>query len=262
MNAVEIKVNIDDSYMNVTKFGNGNKNLVIIAGISLLGIEGQGNAIAEAYKIFGEEYTVYVIERKKELADGYSVQQMAEDVCRVLSEIGISKIYLYGVSQGGMIAQCIAAYHPEMVEKMVICSSQCRVTNTAKDVIKKWIQLAEEKNVININRSFFEKVYSKAFLEKNKELLPILEKQGTEEDCERFKILASACLKFDIYEDMDKIKCPTYVIGDKNDAVLGVEGSYEIADRLKCESYIYEEYSHAVYDEAEDIKEKIFAFLK
>lgn len=154
MNAVEIKVNIDDSYMNVTKFGNGNKNLVIIAGISLLGIEGQGNAIAEAYKIFGEEYTVYVIERKKELADGYSVQQMAEDVCRVLSEIGISKIYLYGVSQGGMIAQCIAAYHPEMVEKMVICSSQCRVTNTAKDVIKKWIQLAEEKNVININRSF------------------------------------------------------------------------------------------------------------
>ena len=61
---------------------------------------------------------------------------------------------------------------------------------------------------------------------------------------------------------MDKIKCPTLVIGDKNDDVLGVEGSHEIADRLGCESYIYEDYSHAVYDEAEDIEERILEFFE
>lgn len=43
--------------------------------------------------------------------------------------------------------------------------------------------------------------------------------------------------------------------------MIGIEGSYEIADRLKCESYIYENYSHVVYDEADDIKEKILEFL-
>ena len=114
--------------------------LLIIAGVSLCGLEGQGNAIAEAYKGFAEEYTVYLIDRKKEIPDGYSVQQMAEDTCRILGEVGIEKMYLYGVSQGGMIAQCIAAYHPEIVEKMVICSSQCRATNTAKEVIGKWAE--------------------------------------------------------------------------------------------------------------------------
>lgn len=262
MDAIEMKINIDDTYMNVIKFGNGNKSLVIIAGVSLCGLEGQGNIIAEAYKDFTNDYTVYLIDRKKVLPEGCSVKQMAEDTYKVLSEVGVKRTCLYGVSQGGMIAQCIAIYHPEMVEKMVICSSQCRTTKTARGVIEKWVELAEKKNVVDINRYFFEKVYSKAFLEKNKEILPILEKQGTAEDCERFKILAAACGEFDIYDDMDKITCPTFVIGDINDDVLGVEGSYEIVDRLKCRSYIYENYSHAVYDEADDIKQKILEFFE
>lgn len=262
MNAIEMKVNIDDTYMNVIKFGNGPKCLVIIAGVSLCGLEGKGSSIAEMYKDFGEKYTVYLLERKKVLPDGYSVQQMAEDVCKVLSEIGVKKTCLYGVSQGGMIAQCIAAYRPEMVEKLVVCSTQCRATNTAKGIVKKWVELAEKRNVVDVNRFFYEKVYSEESLEKYKDMLPVLVKQGTEEDCDRFKVLAAACGVFDIYDDMDKIKCPTFVIGDKNDKVIGIEGSYEIIDRLNCESYIYDKYSHAVYDEADDIKEKILEFLE
>ena len=257
-----MKINIDDTYMNVIKFGNGNKNLVIIAGVTLCGLEGQGDAIARTHKDYVKDYTVYIIERKKELPDGYSIKQMAEDTYRVLGELGIKKTYLYGVSQGGMIAQCIAAYHPEVVEKMVVCSSQCRTTKTARGVIEKWIELAEANNVVGINRSFFEKVYSKAFLEKNKEMLPILEKQGTKENCKRFKILLTACDEFDIYDEMDKIKCPTCVIGDKDDNVIGVEGSYDIIERLKCKSYIYEGYGHAVYDETDDITEKILTFFE
>lgn len=262
MNAIEMKIEIDDTYMNVIKFGSGKKCLVIIAGVSLCGIEGLGPMVEAEYREFEEDFTIYVVERKKELPDGYSIQQMSEDVCMVLDEIDVKEMYLYGVSQGGMIAQCIAMNHPEMVDKMVICSSQCRITETAKSVIGKWIELAEKKNVVDINRSFFEKVYSKAYLEKYKDILPVIEKKGTEEDCARFKVLVSACMEFDIYDDMDKIKCPTYVIGDKNDNVLGVEGSYEIIDRLKCRSQIYEEYSHAVYDEAKDITERIFNFFE
>lgn len=258
----EIKVNIDDTYMNIIKFGTGSKCLVTIAGLCFCDLEGQGNAIAEEYKAFSEKFTVYLIERKKVVAEGYSIPQMAEDTCRVLNELGIKKMYLYGVSQGGMISQCIAAYHPEMIEKLIICSSQCRTTKTAQGAIGEWIELAEKENVVDINRSIFEKVYSKAFLEKNKELLPILEKQGTPDDCKRFKILATACTNFDLYDDVAKIKCPTFVIGDEDDHVLGVEGTYEIIERLKCKSYIYEGYSHAIYDEAADIQDRILEFFE
>lgn len=262
LNATEMKINIDDTYMNVIRFGSGSKNLVIIAGLCLCGLEEHGEGIAELYKDFCGEYTVYVIERKKVVKVGYSIQQMAEDTCRVLNEIGVKKTSLYGVSQGGMIAQCIAAYHPEMVEKMAICSSQCRTTKTAKIVVGKFAELAEKKNVIDLNRYFLKQVFSKECLEKNKDMLPDIERQGTPEDCERFKILAMAVENFDIYDDMDKIQCPTFVIGDRQDNVLGVEGSYDIAERLKCDLYIYEEYSHGVYDEAEDIKDRLLEFFR
>ncbi len=189
MSATEIKVNIDDTYMNVIKFGNGSKNLVIIAGVSLCGLEGLGEAIAGQYNAFANDYTVYVIDRKKKLSEGYSVQQMAEDAYRILNEVGVKKTCLYGVSQGGMIAQCIAIYHPEMVEKLVLCSTLCKVTEKMKNAVKSWTMLAEKKNVVDINRSFFELVYSKAYLEKYKEMLPVLEKNGTAEDCDRFKVM-------------------------------------------------------------------------
>ena len=42
---------------------------------------------------------------------------------------------------------------------------------------------------------------------------------------------------------------------------LGFDGSREIADELKCELYTYDKYSHAVYDEASDIKKIVYDFM-
>lgn len=104
-------------------------------------------------------------------------------------------------------------------------------------------------------------MYSTAFLESVKDLLPSLEKVGSAEDCARFCILVKALLNFDVYEQLEQIECPVLVIGDKRDQTIGVEGSYEIIEKLVCPSYIYDQYSHAVYDEAPDIKRKIIQFL-
>ena len=131
-----------------------------------------------------------------------------------------------------------------------------------KKVAENWLELAGRQDVIALNRSFFNVVYSPAFLESVKELLPSLEKVGSTEDCARFSILVNAVLQFDIYEKLKQIKCPVLVIGDKNDKTIGIEGSYEIIDKLGCKNYIYDRYSHAVYDEAPDIKEKIMDFFR
>ena len=42
-------------------FGSGNKNFVILPGLSVHSVMGLADAIAEAYKDFCEEYTVYVL---------------------------------------------------------------------------------------------------------------------------------------------------------------------------------------------------------
>lgn len=261
MSAEEIKVALGDSYMNVIRFGDGEKKFAVIAGVSLTGLEGQGEAIAEAYAAFGEEYTVYLFERKKHLEKGYTVEKMAEDVYLAMKKLGVGSAFVYGVSQGGMIAQVLAIKHPEAVEKLVLCSTACRPTETVKKVAFAWLDSARRHDVVSLNRSFFDVVYSKEYLDKARDILPELEKIGSPEDCDRFSILVEAIFSFDVADRLSEISCPVLVLGDKNDRTVGDEGSYELIERLGCENYMYDTYSHAVYDEAPDIKERIKAFL-
>lgn len=257
----EVKISLDNTYMNVIQFGSGKKQMVMIAGVSLCGLEGQLEAVSGAYSLFDEDYTISLFDRRKVLPEGFMVSDMANDVLTCLDELGIEKADFYGVSQGGMIAQYIAIHHPERVNKLVLCSTISRPTEVMLKNAKEWLSLAKEKDVVGLNRHFFNVVYSKAFLEGVKDLLPVLEQQGTAADCERFEVLANALLYFDVYDKLDKIKCPVLVLGDKNDHTIGVDGMMELIDKLDCESYLYDCYSHAVYDEASDIKGRIKEFL-
>lgn len=262
MHAEEIKLTMDQTYMNVIHFGGGSETVIIISGVSLTGLEEQGQAVAEAYQGWAKNYSVYLFERKKVLKEGTSIEDMAEDICTAMKRLEIPSAYVYGVSQGGMIAQVLALRYPDKVKKLVLCSTMCRPTQTMRQVAEHWLELAEKQDVTALNRSFFRDVYSPAFLESVKAVLPELEKAGSAEDCIRFAVLVRALLKFDVSDQIGQISCPVLVLGDQNDATIGVEGSYEIIERLGCSYEIYDQYSHAVYDEAPELKEKIQAFLQ
>ncbi len=260
--AEEIAVPVDFSYMNVTRFGRGPRDLVIVAGLSLTGLEGQGKSIAEAYQVFAKDYTVYLFDRKNTLSEGYTIHDMAEDVRKALDYFKVKRADFYGVSQGGMICLDLALEHPDLVRKLVLCSSAARITDEMKEKLSGWLKKAEEGNVVELNRSFFDLVYSDAFKEAHKDMLPVLEQLGTKKDCEKFVIQMKSIENFDVFDRLDQLKAPLYVIGDKDDKVLGIAPTCEIAARTGCEFYLYEGYSHAVYDEAPDIKERIYNFLR
>lgn len=259
---MEQHITLDNTYMNVIKFGRGSRTLSIIAGVSLSGLEGLGSALEEAYKIFGDEFTVYVFDRKKLLDEGYTMAQMAEDIYRCLKSFGVTSTSVYGTSQGGMIGQLLALSHPELVEKLVLCSTTCKVTPETAAVFAQWRAAAHSGNVQSLNSLFLDYVYSQAFKESIKDSIPVLINQGTAEDCRRFEILLDSMKDFDISTQISKISCPALVIADKNDRVIGSENGQFLSEKLNAQQLLYEKYSHAVYDEAPDLKEKIYNFLK
>lgn len=258
---MEKHINIGNSYMNVISFGSGSKNLTVIAGVSLTGLEGLGDALEEALGIFSKDFTVYVFDRLKVLPKGYLTEDMAEDVYHCLKELGVEHTYVYGASHGGMIGQMLAINHPDIVDKLVLCSTISRNEHSGYDAIDKWLSAAQNHDVEKLNRFFLDDVYSPAYIESIKDYIPSLLKNGTAEDCDRFSILIKAIKNFDCYELLNNIKCPVYVLCDENDHVFGPKPSLELAKRLNCPIYVYKEYSHAVYDEAPDLKERILEFL-
>ena len=256
-----ISIKLDDTYMNVVKFGTGNKNMLMIAGLSLAGLDGQEEGIVQALSNFSDDFTVYLFDSKKHIKGEYSIEMMAEDLYSALQQLGISKAFVYGVSQGGMEGQALALAHPELVEKLALCSTFAKATDLMKATSKSWIEYAKNYDVVGLNRDFFKHVYSKKFLKQFEAALPALEQVGTKQDCEHIIPLIEACLKFDVLDRIQEIKCPVLVMGDKNDDVTGIEGTYQIAEKLNCESYVYDDFSHAVYDEAPDIKDRVLDFF-
>lgn len=259
---MEQKIDIRNTYMNITKFGTGARNLTVIAGVSLTGLEGMGEALENALGIFADDFTVYVFDRVKELTKGYTINDMADDIYVCLKKLGVERTCVYGASQGGMIGQVLAITHPEMVEKLVICSSISRTKHANTAIINNWIKAAKAHDVERLNMHFLEDVYSDAFVDSIRDRIPELIKNGTAADCDRFVTMLEAITPFDVHDSLSNIKCPTLVICDENDKLFGSQPSRDIADKLNCELYVYNEYSHAVYDEAPDIKERILNFLK
>lgn len=258
---MEQHIELDGTYMNVIRFGSGKKNLSVIAGVSLCGLEGMGQQLEAGLSELSKDFTVYVFDRKKVLPKGYTMNQMAEDIYFCLKKMGVEKTSVFGASQGGMLGQILAESHPELVENLVLCSSTAKVRKD-NEAFSKWKEASKKCDLLKLNSLFLEYVYSDSFKESIKDLIPTLLQQGTPEDCQRFTVLVESMEDFDITDNLEKIKCPVLVICDKNDKVFDYKRGLEIAEKLGCQSFLYDQYSHAVYDEAPDFKGKIVEFCR
>ena len=266
-NAYGRVANMEQSHQEVRKmkhivFGSGTKNFVILPGLSVHSVMGLADAIAEAYKDFCEEYTVYVFDRAENIREGYTVRNMAEDTAAAMRELNIGNADVFGASQGGMIAMYLAIDHPQMVNRLILGSTLAKPNGTFNHVIDEWIRLARAKDELGLLESFADNVYSESTLKAYRETLISSNLGISDEEYRRFIILAEACKTFDCYGELSSIQCPVLVIGAEGDRVVTAEGSKQIAEALGCESYIYDgSYGHGVYDEAADYRRRCLDFL-
>ncbi len=259
------KVSAGDFEIEYVKFGNGEKPLVILPGLSVQSVLPAAPAIEKQYEIFANDYTVYLLERRTKLPPVYSVYDMADDTAQALEKLGLKNVCLFGTSQGGMIAMTVAAKHPHLVGKLALGSTAVKIDEQRCAVINNWVSLAEIKDKEGLYLSFGEKVYPKEFFEKNREAFVSMAKTVKNSDLERFVILAKGTNGFDITDSLSRIECPVLAIGDSSDSVLGANASLEIAEAFKnkadFELYMYNGFGHAAYDTAPDYTERLYTFF-
>ena len=260
-NAKETDVTLKSGSVHCITFGTGDKDLVMIPGLRLAPIEGGAKAVAWYYRIFAKEYRVVMPDKNSVLKPDVTIRDLAEDTAETMEKLGIRGAYVFGASQGGMIAQELAVNHPELVKKLVLGVTMSRPNETVRKVIGNWVRLAENGDFDAIARDYMTRGYSEKYLRRYGFLLPIAVRTQKYMPKERFIALAKACLTCHTYDELDRIECPVLVLGGGKDGIVSGEASREIAEKLGCRYHIYEDLSHEAYNEAKDFNQRIYDFF-
>ena len=257
-------VSIGNTKMDYITFGRGEENLILIPGLGdgLKTVKGTAAMMAIMFRKYSKRYKVYVFSRTREIAEDYTIKDMAKDQKEAMEKLNISKSNFVGISQGGMIAQHMALDYPELVEKLVLCVTAARPNETMRDVLNVWSTMAKANDYRSLFIDMIEKSYTEKYKKRYRLLYPILTRVGKPKDFNRFLIQAKAITHHDIYGELEKIKCPTFVIGAELDEIIGKESSEEIAEKIKnSKLLIYEGLGHGAYEEAKDFSQQVLAFL-
>ena len=259
---IEGTLKIKGGEVNYAAFGKGDASLVIIPGLSLREVKGNGTMLSMMYKIFHEAYRTYIFDRKSNIPEGYTIRQMTEDLAESMQAVGIEQADVIGISQGGMIGLNLALDYPRLVHKLVLGVTASRPNAYLKEVIGRWAAFARKEDYLSVVEDMLPTIYSEKYQKKYGRVFPLVLKLVKVIPPRRFAILANACLTCDVYDRLEKIQCPVFVIGGEKDKVVGPEASKEIAEKLNCRIYLYEEYGHSAYEEAKDFNQRIYEFLR
>lgn len=264
-NAKNGSVPLGKAEMDYVSFGAGGKHLVLLPGLSdgLATVRGKALLLARPYRPFLEAYTVWMFSRKRPLTAGMSMQDMAADQAAALHALGVGRACVMGVSQGGMIAQCLALAEPELVDQLVLAVTAPRVSEMTRACVLGWMELARQGEHQKLMIDTAEKSYSEAYLQKYRRLYPLLGQVGRPKSYDRFLVNAEAILDFDVLGQLGCLCCPTLILAGEEDKIVGAEASRELHAAIPgSELYIYPGLGHAAYEEAPDFNERVFRFLE
>ena len=254
-------IKIKNGEIELIKFGKGERTLVILPGLSYDGFFPQAETVENAYGIFAERFTVYLIDRNKYPHSGYLVRDIAEDTVETLKKLRIENADFLGVSLGGMVAQEIAVNYPQLVNKLVLGSTLSRPNINFLRVLSHWEDLALRGNIDDMTAAFNETIYSPATLKKYALIFSKTKTVASSDKTARFLTYVSAAKNFNVYDLLYKITSKTLVIGSKGDTVTTAAAARETAKAINSGYYEYKNFGHAVFDEAPDYKKRVFDFL-
>lgn len=251
--------------MEYVRFGTGNRVLMILPGLGdgLRTVKGTALPMAWMYRIFLDDFTVYMFSRKDNLPAGYTARDMAKDLREAMDALQIQKADVLGVSMGGMIAQWLAIDSADRVNKLVLAVTAAEPDPIMTASVSEWMEQARRGDHTSLMDSNIRKIYSDAYYRKNRWMIPVMGKITKPKSYDRFLIQAEACLTHDAGAELYKIPVQTLVIGGEKDQVLAPDASCKIARRIPNAALkMYHQWGHGLYEEAMDFNQVVLEFLR
>lgn len=236
------------------KFGSGSEPLIVFQGLMFENTPLKGmmeRSFFKQYSFLSDKYYIYIVTRKKDLPQGYSIADMAGDYAEAIKEEFQHAIDIIGISTGGSIAQQFAADYPKLVRKLIIHSSAYTLAEKAKQAQLQIGEFAVKrlwKKAYSLTFSF---IFSssgitglllKPFFTLASYFAGSAEKETNPSD---LVITIHAEDKFNFFDQLKKIKAPVLLAAGDRDPFYSVKIFQETAKNIpNAKLCLYPHMSH------------------
>ena len=211
----------------------------------------------------------------------YSTKLMAEDAKKIIDHLKLEKVNVLGSSMGGMIAQKLAIRYPDVVDKLVLCSTSAKPGDNIVQIFKEGLKglieddgeyenIFDAKPRLKIIRKilgfFLTQVFSEEFIQENKKIINDLieEYVSNPRYYETFVKQIRAVHKHNTLKDLSKIKSETLVLTGSDDSLLPDTSSDFLNEKIANSKLVkMKGANHGVhYEQSEEFNKIVLEFLK
>lgn len=164
----------------------------------------------------------------------YSVEQMADDVLRLMDALGIASTHFVGHSTGGAIGQILAQDHPDRLRSLVLSASWAGPDAYFRRCFESRREVLERLGVEAYLRASALFTLPPAWISAHDEALAAQHRQQAAAAAP-VEVTASridAIVRFDRRKRLHEVRTPTLVVVAADDALTPVSYSRELADGI------------------------------
>ncbi len=195
----------------------------------------------------------------------YTVSLLASDAYELLRALNVERAHILGISLGGFVAQQLALDHPEIVNKLILCSTSFGGPNMIlpKGEILQFMAFGAGKETFQRG---LELAFSSEYLAKNPEEVAQITARMRRNPQPRYAYLRQfmAPITFNSEPHLQKLTMPVLVMAGEADRVVPVENSRLLAARLPNARLVtFPNAGHLfVVERADEVNRIILDFLK
>jgi aminoacrylate hydrolase len=164
----------------------------------------------------------------------YSVEQMTDDLVRLMDQLKIPRAHLVGHSTGGAIGQTLALRHPQRLNRMVLFATWPKADYFFRKLFALRRDLLTQLGKEAYVRGATLFLYPPWFIKANEKMLEERERL-TIQHFPPVEVVASridGIVAFDVAAEIGRIRTPTLVLCAKDDAITPAYFSEELAKKI------------------------------
>jgi len=167
----------------------------------------------------------------------YDMEMFARDYAALADALGLTRVCIIGLSQGGMVAQKLALLRPALVSALVLVSTAYKSDPSLRDNMESRIAAMDKAGPAAAAGIAAESIFSPAWRSANTAALQRFIAWRSAMPMAPLNAATRALYDFDLSADLPRIAVPTLVVAGREDVLTRPKGMEEIAALIPGAEY-------------------------